>query len=67
MKYLYKPEYNPKSDCEPEDKSEIKTKKESTIESEKIDVNNTDTERISLSPTTDAQRDYEKWMINKSE
>ena len=62
--YLYKPEYNPKSDCEPEDKSEIETKKESTTESEKIDVNNTDTERISLSPTTDAQRDYEKWMID---
>ena len=62
--YLYEPEYNPKPDCEPEDKSEIKTEKESTTESEKIDVNDTDTERISLSPTTDAQRDYEKWMID---
>ncbi|PTQ85954.1 hypothetical protein C8U37_10257 [Trichococcus patagoniensis] len=62
--YLYNPEYNPKSDCEPEDKSEIETKKESTTESEKIDVNDTDTERIFLSPTTDAQRDYEKWMID---
>ena len=62
--YLYKPEYNPKSDCESEDKSEIETKKESITESEKIDVDDTDTERIFLSPTTDAQRDYEKWMID---
>ena len=63
-KYLYKPEYNPKFDCSPDDKPEIETKKESTIESKKNDEDDTDTERISLSPTTDAQRDYEKWMIN---